>query len=277
MRKDLINDARIAVGVFVDMRRARAEGKDVRLKMVRCCPCIKSGPAFYDISEGCMFTHRDRALHNAVWEVFKTLSYEDKRVLCFPPENGRFLARVQLWERELEPALPPKLYHKAMGAILHQYVRIKLAHVRGRCRMPLRDIKIYPCFWETPPSPGKMDEKRQYLKDHGTFQSDIVLDEDGYLIDGFTSYLLARERGIIDVPVRYGKRQVIQAYHRPGGKLYTWELPEGLTGQVSAGDEVVVHTQRGVRCVTVAAVRRYVPRSSAGRMQMVIKRKGGPA
>ena len=93
-------------------------------------------------------------------------------------------------------------------------------------------------------------------------QSEIVLDEDGYLIDGFTSYLLAREWGLVDIPVRRGKRQVIQAYHRPDGKLYTWRLPEELTDQVSVGDRVAVHTQGGIRCVTVAAVERYIPQSA---------------
>ena len=120
-----------------------------------------------------------------------------------------------------------------------------------------------------------MEEKRQYLNDNGALQSEIVLDEDGYLIDGFTSYLLAREWGLVDVPVRRGKRQVIQAYHRPDGKLYTWRLPEELTDQVSVGDRVAVHTQGGIRCVTVAAVERYIPQNGAKRMRMAIRRKGG--
>ncbi len=141
--------------------------------------------------------------------------------------------------------------------------------------MLLSDIKIYPAFWETQPGHDKMEEKRQYLNDNGALQSEIVLDEDGYLIDGFTSYLLAREWGLVDIPVRRGKRQVIQAYHRPDGKLYTWRLPEELTDQVSVGDRVAVHTQGGIRCVTVAAVERYIPQSGTGRLRMAIRRKRG--
>ena len=141
--------------------------------------------------------------------------------------------------------------------------------------MLLSDIKIYPAFWETQPGHDKMEQKRRYLEDNGTLQSEIVLDDDGYLIDGSTSYLLAGERGIMDVPVRRGKRQAIQAYHRPDGKLYTWRLPEGLTDKVSAGDRVLVHTQQGVRCVTVAAVERYIPQNGTGQLRMAIRRKGG--
>lgn len=85
-----------------------------------------------------MFTHRDKATHDAVWEVYKGLPYEDKSVLCFLPEPGRYLLRVQLWKDTLEPALPSRQYHKAMGAILHKYVRIKMYQVsrdKTRVRM----------------------------------------------------------------------------------------------------------------------------------------------
>ena len=117
----LISDARIAAKVFVGMRGVRTEDK-----VVMQIPIIKSGPAFYGTPEGCMFTHRDKDVHDAVWEVYKGMPYEDKRTLRFSPETDRYLLRVQLWERELEPAWPPRQYHKAMGAILHQYVRIKM-------------------------------------------------------------------------------------------------------------------------------------------------------
>lgn len=127
MRKDLINDARVAVMVSADMRKARAEGEVVRPRMVMQVPFIKSGPAFYDTPEGCMFANRDKVLRDAVWTVFRGLPYEDKRMLSFSPENGRYLVRASMWSLELEPALPPRLYHKAMREILHQYVRIKLS------------------------------------------------------------------------------------------------------------------------------------------------------
>ena len=125
----MIKDAKVAAKVFTDMRGARTRGLEPSVRVLVKMPIIKSGPAFYDTPEGCMLTHMDKAVHDAVWKVFKELSYEDKWVLCFSPEDGRFLVRVQLWERELGLALPSRQYHKAMGAILHKYVRIKLARV----------------------------------------------------------------------------------------------------------------------------------------------------
>lgn len=139
--------------------------------------------------------------------------------------------------------------------------------------MLLKDIKIYPCFRETPPSEGKMARKRQYLKECGTFQSDIIVNGENYLIDGFTSYLLAVECGIEEMPVRHGKMQVIKARHALDGKLYFWELPPHLTGQVFVGERVLVHTKWGVRCVTVAAVEEWAPQEGAGSLRNVIRRK----
>lgn len=125
----MIKDAKVAAKVFTDMRGARIRGLEPSVRVLVKIPVIKSGPAFYDTPEGCMFSNKDKDVRDAVWKVFKELSYEDKWVLCFSPEDGRFLVRVQLWERELGLALPSRQYHKAMGAILHKYVRIKLARV----------------------------------------------------------------------------------------------------------------------------------------------------
>lgn len=39
----------------------------------------------------------------------------------------------------------------------------------------------------------------------------------GNLIDGYTSYLLAKAHGIQRVPIRYGRRQIVRASHKFGG------------------------------------------------------------
>lgn len=128
---DLLTDARTAIETFTAVREARAKGLEPSVRVLVKMPVINAGPSFYDTLEGCMFANRDKELHNAVYEVFKGLSYEDKRVLCFVPENGRFLVRAALWSLELELALPSRLYHKAMGAILHQLVKVKLNQVKA--------------------------------------------------------------------------------------------------------------------------------------------------
>lgn len=95
----------------------------------------------------------------------------------------------------------------------------------GVVDMPTDEVKIYPCFAAHEPKPEKMEQKEQYFTETGLLQSQIILDSWGNLIDGYTSYLLARAHGIQYVPVRYGRRQIVRASHKNGGKLYTWELP----------------------------------------------------
>lgn len=140
--------------------------------------------------------------------------------------------------------------------------------------IPTDDIKIFPCFAELPPMAEKMERKARYFAEKGDLQSHIVLDSENNLIDGYTSYLLARQQGIQCLPVRYGKRQIIRANHREGGKLYTWELPEKLIDRVSAGDAVLVHSRKGVAVVMVVAVEEYRPQEHTERFRTVIRKKG---
>ena len=138
--------------------------------------------------------------------------------------------------------------------------------------IPTDSVKIYPCFAAHSPRAEKMEQKEQYFMETGLLQSQIILDGQGKLIDGYTSYLLAVKHGIQCVPIRYGKRQIVRASHRSGGKLYTWELPGILIDRVSAGDKVLVHTQRRVTVVTVAAVEEYAGQEQEP-LRMVIKVK----
>lgn len=139
--------------------------------------------------------------------------------------------------------------------------------------MRIDDIKIYPCFTEHPPKADKIEQKEQYSIETGLLQSPIILNSDNYLIDGYTSYLIAKAHGIRNVTVRYGKRQIVRASHKQGGQLYDWELPEQLIDKVSDGDRVLVHTQRGIRTVTVAAVEPYKPQKYIKALRKVIRLK----
>lgn len=140
--------------------------------------------------------------------------------------------------------------------------------------VPTDDIKIFPCFAEHPPGADKMQSKARFFSEKGFLQSCIILDRENNLIDGYTSYLLARQQDIKCVPVRYGKRQIVRARHKPGGKLYTWELPENLIDRISAGDAVLVHTHKGITVVMVAAVEEYRPQEYTDRIRLVIRKKG---
>ena len=172
-----------------------------------------------------------------------------------------------------------------MSKFAHDFIRKVLIVIdkylkkdEGARMMKIDNIKIYPCFAAHEPKPEKMEQKEQYFTETGALQSQIILDSQGNLIDGYTSYLLAKTHGIQRVPIRYGKRQIIRASHREGGKLYTWELPGILIDRVSAGDRVIVRTERGIKAVTVAAVEEYAGNEPEPlRMVIRVKRKGGVA
>lgn len=143
--------------------------------------------------------------------------------------------------------------------MLKEIARIR--REKGQFTMRTDEIRIFPCFAAHPPKPEKMEHKDLYYQAHGSFESEIILDGAGNLIDGYTSYLLAIRYGVGHVPVRYGRRQIITAAHKAGGSLYRWELPGLLVGKVHPGDKVTVQTARGFRRVTVEAVEEYADRS----------------
>ena len=155
-------------------------------------------------------------------------------------------------------------YAKSLSPFVYGFIRKTLMLIdnylkedEGEKIMKIDDIKIYPCFESHSPKAEKMEQKEQYFAETGLLQSQVILDRNGYLINGFTSYLLAKRHGIQIVPVRCGKRQIVRASHKPGGKMYSWELPWILIDRVHTGDRVIVHTERGVQAVTVAAVEEY--------------------
>lgn len=155
-------------------------------------------------------------------------------------------------------------YAKSLNSFVCGFIRKTLMVIdnylekdEGAKMMKIDEIKIYPCFAAHEPKPEKMQQKEQYFEETGLLQSQVILDRNGYLINGFTSYLLAKRHGIQIVPVRYGKRQIVRASHKPGGKMYSWELPWILIDRVHIGDRVLVRTERGIQAVTVAAVEEY--------------------
>lgn len=157
---------------------------------------------------------------------------------------------------------------------INEELRVRLNRgEKGQETMMIDEIKIYPCFEKHPPKAEKYEIKSWQYARSGLEEFDIVLDSQNYLIDGYCGYLLALEHGLSHISIRYGKRQIVRAYHKQGGKLYAWELPGLLIDRVSVGDKLIVPTQRGVRVVTVAAVEEYRPEEYPGPLSTVIRKK----
>ena len=58
----------------------------------------------------------------------------------------------------------------------------------------LSNIKIKDSFIEHPPREEKMNYKISYYLIRGKFEQPIVINKEGYLIDGYTTYLICKGR-----------------------------------------------------------------------------------
>lgn len=58
----------------------------------------------------------------------------------------------------------------------------------------LSNIKIKDSFIKHPPREEKMNYKISYYLITGKFEQPIVINKEGYLIDGYTTYLICKNR-----------------------------------------------------------------------------------
>ena len=63
-------------------------------------------------------------------------------------------------------------------------------------KVKVSDIIIPEEFKATKPRFKKMIQKREFYRKNNRFESKIVLNKDFLLIDGYTSYIIAKENGM---------------------------------------------------------------------------------
>lgn len=71
-----------------------------------------------------------------VKEVFKALPEWKQHELTFGPKDWELFDRLRFWQQQLQPALPPKLYHQAM-IVLIQWAR----RIAARRRVFVHEIQ----------------------------------------------------------------------------------------------------------------------------------------
>lgn len=64
-------------------------------------------------------------------------------------------------------------------------------------------IKVRSDFLQTQIGQKKWLRKLNYFKRTGEFESKIILSQDNLLLDGYSTYLIAKEFGLDKVPVWY--------------------------------------------------------------------------
>lgn len=69
--------------------------------------------------------------------------------------------------------------------------------------IPIECIKIKKYFKK--PRKTKIKEKEEYFNKHGYFRSTIILNKNNVLLDGYTTYLLAKEQGYKSITILRNK------------------------------------------------------------------------
>lgn len=91
-----------------------------------------------------------------------------------------------------------------MNKIIRRIIATLGLHNPGEpYKVKVSDIVIPAEFKECPPKFKKMAYKREYFRRNDRFESKIILSRDFLLIDGYTSYLLAKENDMKHVEVYF--------------------------------------------------------------------------
>lgn len=102
-------------------------------------------------------------------------------------------------------------------------------------------IKILPFFSACPPRPETIERKRAIWISEGSYGSPLVIDNDGWLLDGYASYLIMRDNGehTATAYIRRDPRAVLLA--GPPGKRYApYSVSMGVARRAGPHSRVVL-------------------------------------
>ncbi len=84
-----------------------------------------------------------------------------------------------------------------MNKLMRKIIAALGLHNQGEpYKVKVSDIIIPEEFKATKPRFEKMIQKRKFYRKNNRFESKIVLNKDFLLIDGYTSYIIAKENGM---------------------------------------------------------------------------------
>ena len=141
--------------------------------------------------------------------------------------------------------------------------------------MRLDDIKVSGSFLHSVPNANKLEKCRKYFMENGVLDRKLVLNDKGYLIDGYIGYVVLRENGIdvADVVVetdetkyKYKRKNpkwwtspttYVYGSHKVNKKVYVWRVDEKTKGaeNVGIGKRAIVETAQGRHEITITDVK----------------------
>lgn len=129
MGNNILSDLKTVAGLFKQIRQARKEGAEIRVRKQMQLSVIDTDPdpSLIHTVEGSVLVSCSQTIYGAAMESFMRLSYEERHRLSFSPNDGEFIERANLWKEILKPVMTPVQYHTAIKKILHWYIHIKLS------------------------------------------------------------------------------------------------------------------------------------------------------
>lgn len=138
-------------------------------------------------------------------------------------------------------------------------------------QIKLSDVKISNMFKNSPPRERKMNRIRRRYLETGVQDKPIVLNEDGFLIDGYARYLILkdfgveyanyiRKKAVINKIPSYKQTPTYYIYglHKNCDKEFVWRVPHtkvnDFIGKVIPGDTILVGTKNGTKSITVTKI-----------------------
>ena len=151
-------------------------------------------------------------------------------------------------------------------------------------RMKLSDIKINNAFANTTPKENKMNECRNNWNNYHLQDRYLVVNTDGFLIDGYVQYLVLKENNIEDAEVKISNRRKKRWYRKnvedwnvphyrnetttyvygvhpnsKSGKEFVWRVPKswselGWEDGLDIGDEILVTTKFGIKHIVITKI-----------------------
>ena len=141
---------------------------------------------------------------------------------------------------------------------------------------PLEDIIISEDFKKTTPAERKITAAARGVQKAEDLNGQIMINDENVLIDGYTYYLAAMNKGIKFGTVTRGYIELAEAKHTNMERGFMWRVPLRLYGQLQKGDKCIVRTKSGAKRVTVANIIRQQYPTQEPQLKYVLRidRKG---
>lgn len=145
--------------------------------------------------------------------------------------------------------------------------------------MKIEDIIISKSFAETSPSKWKLAQCRTYYETNGEFDREIVLNGKNMLVDGYVAYLIAKEKGLSEVPIsrcwtykNLENKTYVFGRHKPHGKRYVWIATEDTENvdKLKKGVSAIVETKYGIADIIVSKIKKSKKPPTIFKMRKVL-------